>query len=81
MTEQVKRLEENWVKMYSGLIKEDERFVIHGDLWGNNIMVNDKTNKAKILDWQTLCPGHPILDLIFLLCTNVTIENIGRLNF
>jgi len=28
------------------------------------------------LDWQTLCPDHPVLDLILLLCTSVTHENL-----
>ena len=62
------------VFLYDGSL--DQRFILDGDLWINNIMVNEKTNKAKILDWQTLCPGHPVFDLIFLLCTSVTHENL-----
>ena len=47
-------------------------------MWINNIMVNDKNNESKILDWQTLCPDHPIMDLGFLICTSLTPENLNN---
>ena len=68
-----------------GKINVDERFISHGDLWINNIMVNnnsnndsEETNTSMILDWQTLCPDHPVMDVGFLLCTSLTPENLDQ---
>ena len=36
------------------------------------------TNEAIILDWQNLCPDHPIMDLAFLICTSLTPENLDN---
>jgi len=71
----VKNLKKVWLKVYKDKINVDERFISHGDLWINNIMVNG-SNMSKILDWQTLCPDHPVMDVSFLLCTSLTPENL-----
>lgn len=71
----VTNLKKVWLKVYKEKINVDQRFISHGDLWINNIMVNE-SNMSKILDWQTLCPDHPVMDVSFLLCTSLTPENL-----
>ena len=71
----VTNLKKVWLKVYKEKINVDERFISHGDLWINNIMVNE-SNMSKILDWQTLCPDHPVMDVGFLLCTSLIPEDL-----
>ena len=73
----VKKLQKHWFNLYNGK-NTDAKFISHGDLWVNNIMVKNNSDEAKILDWQTLCPDHPIFDVIFLLCTSLTLENLEK---
>ena len=70
----VDNLQSHWISLYSG--KVDRKFVTHGDLWINNIMVKNNSDEAIILDWQTLCPDHPVFDVAFLLCTSLTPQNL-----
>lgn len=69
------KLKEHWEMLYKNKICVDRRFVSHGDLWINNIMMNE-ANRSKILDWQTICPNHPVLDIGFLLFTSLNPEDI-----
>jgi len=71
-------LEEVWIENFAENQTIDKRFISHGDLWLNNIMVKNDSNETMILDWQTLCYLHPVIDIITLLCTSVTMENIGK---
>lgn len=41
-------------------------------------MVDKIQNSTKILDWQTLCPDHPVMDIGFLLCTSLNPENLDN---
>ena len=75
LVKSVGNLQNYWIDLYSGG-EIDRKFVTHGDLWINNIMVKKNSDEAIILDWQTLCPDHPVFDVAFLLCTSLTIENL-----
>ena len=74
LVKSVDNLQSHWISLYSG--KVDRKFVTHGDLWINNIMVKNNSDEAIILDWQTLCPDHPVFDVAFLLCTSLTPQNL-----
>jgi thiamine kinase-like enzyme len=74
LVKSVDNLQGHWISLYSG--KFDRKFVTHGDLWINNIMVKNNSDEAIILDWQTLCPDHPVFDVAFLLCTSLTPQNL-----
>ena len=41
-------------------------------------MVKNNSDEAIILDWQTLCPDHPVFDVAFLICTSLTPENLEK---
>ena len=69
-------LKQKWIELYKASLVVDERFISHADLWINNIMVCDDTDRSMILDWQNLAPNHPVIDVAFLLCTSLTPENL-----
>ena len=72
----VGNLQMHWISLYNG--KVDRKFVTHGDLWINNIMIKNNSDEAIVLDWQTLCPDHPVFDVAFLICTSLTPENLEK---
>jgi len=72
----VDNLQSHWISLYNG--KVDRKFVTHGDLWINNIMIKNNCDEAIVLDWQTLCPDHPVFDVVFLICTSLTEENLEK---
>jgi hypothetical protein len=76
LVKSVDNLQSHWISLYSE--KVDRKFVTHGDLWINNIMVKNNSDEAIILDWQTLCPDHPVFDVAFLICTSLTPENLEK---
>lgn len=54
----------------------NESFLIHGDIWANNVMFNQKYH-PKIVDWQFTATGSIFLDigtLGYLSCDPVTTE-------
>jgi hypothetical protein len=42
----------------------DTRFLIHGDLWSNNIMFNPDDSECRIFDWQFFTAASPINDFV-----------------
>ena len=74
----VTNLKEKWLELYKASLVVDERFISHGDLWINNIMVSDDMDRSMILDWQNLAPDHPVIDVAFLLCTSLTPDNLNQ---
>jgi hypothetical protein len=42
----------------------DTRFLIHGDLWSNNIMFNTDDSECRIFDWQFFSAASPINDFV-----------------
>lgn len=50
---------EKFKSAYGG---QDGRFLTHGDIWANNIMVNHQ-GKTKLIDWQFTCGSSPYLDI------------------
>ena len=78
LIEPVTNLKQKWLELFKASLVVDERFISHGDLWINNIMVNDDNNTSMILDWQNLAPDHPVIDVAFLLCTSLTPENLDN---
>ncbi len=58
----------------------DDTFLIHGDLWSNNVMFNISnedglTKGVKLFDFQFFCSGPPYIDFILLVTTGLTPEN------
>ena len=66
------------MEVYKKKLTTDKRFICHGDLWINNVMVNANTNETVIIDWQTLCSDHPVMDLGYLLGTGLTPDNLDN---
>lgn len=68
----ISNLRKQWKLFYEeSLCSEDHRFLIHGDLWLNNIMVNDQDD-GYIIDWQFLTADHPVNDVALLLFTSLS---------
>ena len=53
----------------------ERRFIIHGDLWLNNIMFSPHKG-CKIIDWQFCTQSHPSMDFALFLCSSVKHENM-----
>ncbi len=58
----------------------NDTFLIHGDLWSNNVMFNISkedglTKGVKLFDWQFFCYGPPCVDFTLLVVTGLTPEN------
>ncbi len=50
----------------------DDRFLIHGDFWSNNIMFNKSDNSmVKIFDWAAFSSGPPYFDFCLLAFTSM----------
>ena len=74
----VSNLKQKWLELFKASLVFDDRFISHADLWINNIMACDDTDTSMILDWQSLAPDHPVMDVAFLLCTSLTPENLDQ---
>jgi len=72
----VLNLKMKWLEVFKDQNSRDKGFISHGDLWLNNVMINEKTDETIILDWQTLCPDHPVFDVWMLILTSLTPENL-----
>ena len=55
------KLSDNYVKY---CLEEDsiENFLVHGDLWSNNIMYETGNKNCKLVDWQFLGTGNILAD-------------------
>ncbi len=49
---------------FNSVFEFDERFLIHGDYWSNNVMFNMASDAIKVFDWQFFASAHPMLDYI-----------------
>ena len=47
--------------------------MVHGDLWINNLLVDENQTQVKFIDFQQMHPGHPSRDFWYYLysCTDV----------
>ena len=64
LIEPVTNLKKRWIQVFKKtVVQKDPRFIIHGDLWINNVMF-DSDNNCKILDWQMMSPDHPVLGMV-----------------
>ena len=62
LAKKVEILKNNWIKVYQPKVSgKDIRFISHGDLWMNNVMINQDNSEIRIIDWQTLANDHPVL--------------------
>ena len=62
LAEKVTILKNNWIKVYEPKVSgKDFRFLSHGDLWMNNVMIDQDKSEIKIIDWQTLANDHPVI--------------------
>ena len=62
LAKKVTILKNGWRKVYRHLLTDkDFRFISHGDLWMNNVMINQDRSEIKIIDWQTLANDHPVI--------------------
>ena len=62
LAEKVTILKNNWIKVYEPKVSgKDFQFISHGDLWMNNVMINQDKSEIKIIDWQTLANDHPVI--------------------
>ncbi len=58
----VEKLSKNFQQAFVDCIQFDERFLIHGDFWSNNVMFSLERSKVKMLDWQYFSSASPIND-------------------
>ncbi len=60
----LEKMSRHWQdSMAKGFAEESEnRFLTHGDLWVNNVMVRKDDAACKIFDWQFLCAKAPYID-------------------
>lgn len=59
--------EEIFPKIQKAMERNPHEFncLCHIDLWTNNIMINESTNKSLLIDFQMVYAGSPILDLCY----------------
>jgi len=54
-----------WLKEYESYIEKHTIYktAVHGDFWSSNILINPKTRKVNVIDWEMYeqC-GNPIID-------------------
>jgi|APSaa5957512535_1039671.scaffolds.fasta_scaffold00589_19 ubiquinone/menaquinone biosynthesis C-methylase UbiE len=58
---------EMWLKEYLSYVDEHVicKTAIHGDFWYGNILIETKTNKVKVIDWENFKPiGNPFWDYL-----------------
>ena len=70
---------DNFKQGYSRTIDlvQDDTFLIHGDLWNNNIMFSkNSVDSCKVYDWQFFCSGSPSFDVMLLLVTGLKPDNL-----
>ncbi len=60
----VQKLSKNYRDSFIKAYTKDYRFMIHGDLWSNNMMFNHDGTKCKIFDWQFCCTASPLIDFV-----------------
>ncbi len=58
------RLRRNICQRYFAVMKKEstKEFLVHGDLWANNVMFNNRGSDCLIVDWQFLSTGSVFLD-------------------
>ncbi len=49
-------------KAFLTSLEYDERFLIHGDYWANNILFHKTQSKIKVYDWAAMGTASPYLD-------------------
>jgi SAM-dependent methyltransferase/thiamine kinase-like enzyme len=68
-----------WLEDYEKYVKKNKIFITatHGDFWITNILINPKTQKIHVLDWEFFKErGNPLLDfLVFLYNVMAMTEN------
>ncbi|CAG7838474.1 unnamed protein product [Allacma fusca] len=52
--------------------------LIHGDLWSNNLLVQDDGKSIKVIDWQLVACGDPSYDLAVLIISILPPERLKR---
>ena len=60
----LEKLSKNYRSSFMKVIKKSNQFVIHGDLWSNNMMFNHDSTKCKVYDWQFFSTASPLVDFI-----------------
>ncbi len=55
----IERLSKNYLGSFSKSIETDARFLIHGDMWSNNVMFNADNTDCRIYDLQFFCSLAP----------------------
>ncbi len=61
----IEKLSTDFVASFKKTYEVDRRFMIHGDMWSNNVMFSHNNNgnvSVKVIDWQFYSTGSPYTD-------------------
>ncbi len=74
------KLSKHWQTAMTRVFEDEteNRFLSHGDLWVNNVMLRKDEKACKIFDWQFLCPKGPYLDLVRAVAYGAHPSNIDK---
>ncbi len=62
LAEILKKISKNHKPLFkTAFTSEDKRFLVHGDVWANNVMFNNQAD-CKLVDWQFVAASSPYLD-------------------
>ena len=74
----LEKLSKNYKESCTKALEFDERFLIHGDFWSNNVMFNNDITQVKIFDFQFLSSASPYVDFIFMAFYSASPENMEK---
>ena len=67
-------ISKNWKPLFRKAFNfDDRRFLVHGDVWANNVMFNSQSD-CKLVDWQFVSASCPYLDFAAMAYINQTPE-------
>ncbi len=58
----IENLSRSFKQAFIDCVQFDERFLIHGDFWSNNVMFSHDSSKVKMYDWQFFGTASPYND-------------------
>ncbi len=73
----MEHLSKTFEESFKTCVGNDDRILVHGDFWCDNVMFSQDESKCKIFDWQFFSSASPVVDFKDMAIMSVPLEKMA----